>query len=438
MNNEELLEQYLKLQELFFAPKKNSKNSSKPSSMDDENVKKNQSLREKSENSSWWQLWHKWNTRQHQTPNKKITHKKDHCNSCNKNLKENIRTTVEVRQEIDIPPILPYITQHERQETLCSCGCKVSWDFPSTIKWHTQLWPNIASFITYLNVRHKIPYKRLTEILKESMGFSISEWSIENVLKKMGRNAEEKCKEIMMWVQSSTYVWTDETGNHVNGKKVWVRTWQSELFVYLCLEMSRWYQVVEKHFWENFSWVLWHDCWAAHNNTIASAHQLCLAHLHRDLNYVIEKDNTYRSYELRNLLLKAQRAKKYRLSNDISDEKWIIIKAYYDTMLTRLCQCIDSSYKDTMRLIKRIRKHKDKIWTFLKYKDVPAHNNASEQVIRNQKIHKKVSWGFRCLNWWQRHCHILSVIETSRRHNLDVLESIKNLYLWNLVRIRPE
>jgi hypothetical protein len=54
MKHKELLERYKKLQELYFAPKKNSKNSSKSPSTDDEQTKpkKNQSLREKSGKSS--------------------------------------------------------------------------------------------------------------------------------------------------------------------------------------------------------------------------------------------------------------------------------------------------------------------------------------------------------------------------------------------------
>jgi len=440
MKHNELLEHCKKLQELFFAPKKNSQNSSKPPSTDNENTnpKKNQSLRKKSGKSSWGQTWHEGRTREHQKPNEIVTHNKTHCDACNADLTQNTRRTAEVRQEIDIPPIVAYITQHERQETQCSCGCKVSWKFPSHIKWHTQFWAEIAALTTYFNIRHKIPYQRLTEVFNEVMELKISEWSIENILQKVGVNAEEKCEEIMKWIQSSSYVWADETGNHVNGKKWWVRTRQSESFAYICLEMSRWYQVVEKHFWETFEWILWHDCWAAHNNTTASEHQLCLAHLHRDLNYVVEKDGTLRSYLLRKALLKAQKAKKRWLSGEIFDSKREKIKLYYHNLLERLCQRADSWYKDTMRLIKRVKKHKDKIWTFLKYKYVPSHNNASEQVIRNQKIHKKISWGFRSLEWWKRHCNILSVIETSRRHGLEVLGSIRLLYQWDLTRVRPE
>ena len=54
MEYDELLERHIKLQELYFAPKKNSQNSSKSPSTDDEKTKakKNQSLREKSEKSS--------------------------------------------------------------------------------------------------------------------------------------------------------------------------------------------------------------------------------------------------------------------------------------------------------------------------------------------------------------------------------------------------
>ncbi len=38
-----------------------------------------------------------------------------------------------------------------------------------------------------------------------------------------------------------------------------------------------------------------------------------------------------------------------------------------------------------------VAKSTDKLWTFLEHKEVPAHNNASEHIIRNQKIHKKIS-----------------------------------------------
>jgi hypothetical protein len=51
--------------------------------------------------------------------------------------------------------------------------------------------------------------------------------------------------------------------------------------------------------------------------------------------------------------------------------------------------------KETLRLYKRFKKHKMMIFTFMEYKDVPHHNNSSEQAIRSHKIKKKVSGCFR-------------------------------------------
>ena len=440
MDHKELLERYWELQELFFAPKKNSKNSSKSPSSDENKseAKKNQSLRKKSEKQTWWQIWHKGSTKRHEKADETIEHKKSNCSKCDASLEWKTWKTVEIRQEFDIPPIVPYVTQHERQSTTCNCWCEVTGEFPSHIKWYTQRGPNVASIITYLNIRHKLPYKRLSEIVKDLIWLKISQGSIDNLLKKMWEKSEKKHAEIMVWLQASEYVWTDETGNHVNGKKWRVWTRQNDLYVYLCLEMSRWYKVVQGHFWETFEGILWHDCWSAHNNTNAWGHQLCLAHLHRDLNYVIEKDGSQRSYQMRDLILKGQRAKKRWLKWEIEDDRWEKVKMRYERKTSALCDWVSSWYKDTMRMIKRFRKHSDKIWMFMKYKRVPPHNNQSEQVIRNQKIHKKVSWWFRSLQWWKRHCVILSVIETSRRHGMDVLESLNLLYIDQLLRVRPE
>lgn len=436
MKHKELVEQYMELQELYFSPKKNSKNSSKPPSSDGDfwNPRKNQSLRKKSDKSSGGQLWHKWSTKSHWIPDTILECRKDHCPECNANIESKIRNTIEKRQEFDIPPIEPTIIQYERQETVCDCWCKVSGEFPKHITGHTQRWPNMASLISYLNVRHKLPYQRLTEIVREVLWIEISEWSVNNILMRMWEKASDKCHEIMEWVKSSAYVWTDETGNHVNGKKRRVWTRHSNKFVYLCIDKSRGYNVVKSHFGESFAWVLWHDCWAAHNNTMAKAHQLCLAHFHRDINFVIEKDRSKWSYSLLGLLLKAQKAKKHWLNWSLKDRVREQIKNYYYRKLDELCHWENSPHKDTMRLLKRLRKHRDKIFTFLEYKEVPAHNNTSEQIIRNQKIHKKISWGFRSVAGGERHCSILSVIETSRRHGLEVLESLQKLYLGELSR----
>lgn len=51
-------------------------------------------------------------------------------------------------------------------------------------------------------------------------------------------------------------------------------------------------RLLTKNFEDGFeNAVLVHDCWKSHFNTKALSHQICMAHLLRDLNYLTERYN---------------------------------------------------------------------------------------------------------------------------------------------------
>jgi hypothetical protein len=66
----------------------------------------------------------------------------------------------------------------------------------------------------------------------------------------------------------------------------------------------------------------------------------------------------------------------------------------------------------------------------MKFKDVPHHNNSSEQAMRIHKVKKKISWGFRSSIWAQRHDVLLSFINTVKKQDRNILKSIKQVTLW--------
>ena len=57
--------------------------------------------------------------------------------------------------------------------------------------------------------------------------------------------------------------------------------------------------------------------------------------------------------------------------------------------------------------------------------DIPFDNNSSERAIRNAKLHKKISGGFRSDHGAERHVVLLSVIETCKKRKMDILASLK-------------
>ena len=74
---------------------------------------------------------------------------------------------------------------------------------------------------------------------------------------------------------------------------------------------------------------------------------------------------------------------------------------------------------------KRLKKHRDYIFTFLYRPEVPPDNNASERAIRNIKVKQKVSGLFRSTNGAFRFAVLRSITDTVLKNDLNVLNSLK-------------
>src|SRR4030042_5524588 len=157
-----------KLNSEIQALKKNSSNSSKPPSSDNFSPKKNQSLRERSGKKSGGQNGHNGSTRnQTNTPDKIISCSPKRCEHCGKDLSKNKGKIISKKQEVDIPPIKPEITEYQQEEVECSCGHKNKGQFPDHITAPIQIGQSLKSFIVYLSTCHYLPYQRLTQLIKD-------------------------------------------------------------------------------------------------------------------------------------------------------------------------------------------------------------------------------------------------------------------------------
>lgn len=414
----------LKLTEKINKLEKNSNNSSKPPSTDI--VKKNKSLRWKSNNKTWWQKWHEWcSEKQSDNPDKIIECKPNRCSVCWKEFDSNTKFKVLWRkQKIDISKIIKLITEYRLMWTKCSCWHKEKWEYPSDIKAPVQYWTNLQSFVGYLSVSHSIPQKRITNIFNDMLGIKLSSGTIDNILSKTKNKISDYTEEIMKIIKRWKWVWSDETWTRVQKENWYCWTWQNELWSYYFSKKSRAYQVVYDIFWEDYHWTMLHDCFAAQNNTVAKDHQLCHPHLLRDLIYCLELENSSWAFSMIHLLLKSEKARNIIWKEWFDEKKRKEIQEYYIDRLDDMLKIVPET-KETLRLYKRFKKHKMMIFTFMKYSDIPHHNNSSEQAIRSHKIKKKVSGWFRSEQWISRHDTILSFIETMKKQDRNILQSLK-------------
>lgn len=406
---------------------KNSRNSSIPPSKD-ENRPKRKSLREKTGRKPGGQKGSTGKTlKMVEVPDFVKKHIPDFCNCCGKDLNKIGVTFVQKRQVIDIPEIKLKVTEHHIYKKVCTCGTEIIGNFPEQANAPVSYGNNIESLIGYFHTRQYIPFKRMQEIFKDVFNTPISEGGIHYLLKKLVNKATPAYELIRNKLTTgiNLAVGADETGVKVNGNKHWAWTWQTEDATFISITDNRGEKSIKENFKDGFkNSILVHDCWRSHFNTNALTHQICIAHLLRDLNYLTERYGHKWSKVCKTLLKSS-----LDLKNNMSNNDYYIHNYQRNTIENRLKTLLNYSLnkenKELVTFQNRLKKYEDYIFTFLYHPKVPPDNNASERAIRNIKVKQKVSGQFKSAQGAFGFAVLRSITDTIIKNNLPILNSIK-------------
>ncbi len=425
-----LIEKTEQLEHRIAQLEKNSSNSSKPPSSDFNKPQRNQSQREKSDRKSGGQNGHEGITRnQINNPDKVIQFFPATCEKCGKELSQKKAALGIKRQEFDIPPIIPFVTEYQSMTITCKCGHCNSGIFPKHIKAPVQFGPNICSFAIYLNTRHIMPYERLKMIFSDLLNFNISEGSIENILQRAYENGKYLHSEILLNIKKQSWIGADETGVRVEAKKWWLWVWQNLIGTFYAVTDNRGYKTIKELFGEDYKGRMVHDCWMAQFKTPASSgHQPCHEHLCRELQFVIEYEKSTWAWVIRFFLKRSQKARDRIWEKRFAPVLRKKIINQYQKEFEKLLE-YPVKGREEIRMKERFLRYKHNVLFFMHSPDMPYHNNSSEQAIRMAKIKQKVSYGFRSKNGAERYAVLLSIIETCKKQGLSIFESLKTLTL---------
>lgn len=407
--------------------KKNSNNSHIPPSQDQNRPRKNQSLRAVTDKKAGGQPGHEGTTLEcSKTIDIIVKHSPIECSNCGSNLNNYPEQLVNTRQLLDIPAIALQCTEHQVYKKQCSCGCTTVSEFPKHVANPVQYGPNVESLIGYLHARQYLPYARTKEFLNDVMGLSISTGGINNILQRIAQKALPVYNAIKEKVEQAHAIGADETGVNINGKNHWAWTWQNDKLTYIVCAESRGFKTIQQTFENGFpNAVLIHDRWPCHFQANAKAHQICTAHLLRDLNYISElyKDKCIWAKEFKDLLLEAVSLKK-----ELTTADYYYPNIKRDALFERLKQLlhypVNELHKKSKTLQKKLLAKQGCILYFLQQSNVMSDNNGSERAIRNIKVKQKISGQFKTLQSANIFAVLRSVIDTTIKNGKNVLNAL--------------
>ncbi len=173
----------------------------------------------------------------------------------------------------------------------------------------------------------------------------------------------------------------DETGMRVEERLRWLHAATTELYTYLFVHEKRGRLALES---EQFildkltGWLV-HDCWGSYFNFKELRHALCEAHILRELEGLIENEQS----------------------------KW-------------------GRYKRTKgrNLVERLIREKVAVLAFAFNEEVPFTNNLAERDLRPAKVKLKVSNCFRSFEGAEIYARISSFVSTARKNNRNVYSEL--------------
>lgn len=405
-------------------PKKNSGNSSIPPSKDENRPVKTSSLRSSSGRSPGGQTGHEGSTlKMNSSPEVVIDYTPNFCKCCGFDLVDQSAELICRRQVIDIPPVKPIYTEHRLYRKVCVCGHQSSADFPLGVEAPLSYGHNTQALIAYLHTRQYVPFKRISEFFHSVYSMPISQGTVCGILDRFARKASPAMGLIKNVLQGATVVGADETGARLNGKSNWFWTWQSKQATFIAYSCKRNFQTIQNHFPMGFpKAILTHDCWFPHFKTQALGHQICIAHLLREMNYMEQKYTARWPTEFKQLLLDALELKRIMEPEDY--HKPLKQRTELEIRLQQLLSySIPVKDKELVVFQKRIQKHRVHLFTFLYVPQVPPDNNKSELAIRNIKVKQKVSGMFKSIKGAQNYAIVRSITDTCIKNSQGILKA---------------
>ena len=427
----------------------NSQNSSKPPSTDGFKKPRTKSLRQSSGKKVGGQKAHKGSCQKipHE-PDEVKQHYPDKCLTC-PHLSEckssgSVFQCGQSRFVIDAK-IETIVTEHQAME-VAHCPCsneKLSATFPSDVKAYTQYGSTISVLATIFNTFGAVSTNRIQTIFKNLLDVTISEATILSMIDKGASLVTDTVKQIKAHIETNSDIaHADETGLNVNSQKYWVHTASTDKYTYLILHKRRGLEGVKANgAIVDYKGVVVHDCWGPYFKLDNIKHSVCCAHILRELNGVIDAEESHVwAKRFKHLLLNMKKSKEQALDSNKTELDESLLKLLlkeYDEILDYADIEFPSPQKvegkgrgrakkgKTRSLIERLRKLKDEVCRFVKDFTVPFDNNLAERDLRNIKTKIKVSGCFRNTDGAENYLKIMSYIGTAKKNGINAVKALK-------------
>jgi len=350
-------------------------------------------------------------------------------------------------QQHEIPQVAVAVTQYDQHQVQCGCGRLHTATRPDGARsGPVGYGPNLAAFAVYLMVVHFLPAHRVVALLESLTGTAPSVGFIHGMLHRTAGLLDEVHQRIRTLITLAYAVCCDETPLRVGAKTPAVGKKKAERYLLVAAtELYTHYLLGDRSLTtfkafvvaELSGSVIVHDRYQNYDSTALGAlvHQLCTAHLLRDLDDAAQvyPDTVWPvqiADALRELIHHANLARDQGLATIPSGVRDALLRRFRDGMLVGLSDTTSHGTRPGERkarlLLEVLRDRPDDVLRFAHDLKVPPTSNQAERDLRPSKIQQKISGRLTSIARTEDRYTILGYLSTAAKHGLDKITALRD------------
>ena len=369
------------------------------------------------------------------------------CGACGADLTGAQVIGKHLRQVVDLPPVVPVVTDHVCYRLRCNCGAETVADFPPAARAPVCFGPEVRAFATYLLDRQHLPVERTAELLEDLVGVKVSTgW-----LCAVQAEAAGRLTPFLAWLKDrlvkEPVVHADETGTAVGTTKHWAHTLTTKLLTLIAVHPKRGLEALtDIGVLGIYAGTVVHDGYASYDLFTGAAHAQCNAHALRHLKSVGEADAfSAWAEQMTGVLMDAKVASEAAASagrRAVDPGRAGAIRAAYRGALDEAFALLpvgpppprrqrpgwSEAQRKAWNLATRLRADADQFLCCLDDTRVGWDNNVAERALRMVKLHDKVSGPFASLAGAEAFAAVRSYLQTAANHHENLLGVLRQLF----------
>ena len=329
------------------------------------------------------------------------------CSDCGRTLGKSFEICERTIE--DIPLQKARVTRHRKHRYWCVYCKKVVEPVVTEALPNARIGLNVMILGAWLHYAAGMSLGNLVLLFRFASGLRLTPSGLIQAFERIADYLEPYYEQIRKKVRNAQALHADETGWRVSGITYWLWCFATKAWCFYVIRKDRSRKVVRSVLGELFRGILICDFWGAYNAILAIEKQRCLYHLFTELLKVDKRNKTPQWTSFRR---KFKRLLKdgIRLAVNRTAYSEAVFARRKEHLLDRLEASLEGEYqdRDCRRLVKRLRRHREEIFTFLDYEEVSPFNNHGEQQMRKPVLVRRISHGNRS----DRAAHAQEVIMT--------------------------